>query len=460
MTLSISRRALLRIATGAGLAAGGLLAACTRAPAPHSDATSVSRSSLVAEDAPRTPTVAKATLTASSALPATSRAASPAAIVYLNDALDYMEQYSELSMKIDWRSLRHDAMTRAAFAQSPEDTYDAIRSALQQLGDHHSSFFTPEQWKSFSQGQAGGLGITLMGGVVVEVFAGGPAAQAGVRVRDVVTTLNGRSFADAPANQMNTMNYPEGATARLALRRGEAAQAIEVALTGAVYSRNRPPCGLRLAEDLGYLELPAFEGMGDEQIRYATRAHQAIRAADQPPARGWVVDLRLNSGGNMYPMLAGVGPILGEGDAGGFVDGRGGRQTFSYHDGQAWLDAASLVAVSPPAYSLARPLAPVAVLTGGTTASAGEAIALAFRERPKTRSFGAPTLGVPTANRGKPMSDGAWLIVTIALDADRTGKTYDAAISPDEYVAMNWTLFQTKRDPVLMSVLAWLNSTT
>jgi hypothetical protein len=42
---------------------------------------------------------------------------------------------------------------------------------------------------------------------------------------------------------------------------------------------------------------------------------------------------------------------------------------------------------------------------------------------------------VPTANRSFPLSDGASLFLTTALDADRNRVTYDAAILPDETLA-------------------------
>ncbi|MGV9658891.1 S41 family peptidase [Streptomyces koyangensis] len=67
---------------------------------------------------------------------------------------------------------------------------------------------------------------------------------------------------------------------------------------------------------------------------------------------------------------------------------------------------------------------PVAVLTGPRTASAGEAVAIAFRERPDTRTFGDPTSGVPTANAPYPLSDGALVVLTTAREPTaRAGST-------------------------------------
>ena len=96
------------------------------------------------------------------------------------------------------------------------------------------------------------------------------------------------------------------------------------------------------------------------------------------------------------------------------------------------------------------------MLTDEQTASSGEAILIAFRGRPNTRSFGAATRGVPTANASKQLSDGAVLVLTEACDADHTGRTYDDRIVPDEPVADNWSVRGTGADPVLQAALRWL----
>jgi C-terminal processing protease CtpA/Prc len=98
------------------------------------------------------------------------------------------------------------------------------------------------------------------------------------------------------------------------------------------------------------------------------------------------------------------------------------------------------------------------VLTGPLTAGAGEAIAVAFAGRARTRRFGEGTRGLPTSNTQKPLADGALLVVTVTVHADRTGTRYDAVIPPDERVASDWTRFATADDPVLAAACRWLAS--
>ena len=98
----------------------------------------------------------------------------------------------------------------------------------------------------------------------------------------------------------------------------------------------------------------------------------------------------------------------------------------------------------------------MAVLTSHITTSSGEFVTLAFQGRPGTRRFGEPTFGVPTGNGIEDLSDGAVLLLTEALAADRTGLTYNGPILPDQFVKIDWTQFGTEHDPVLKAAYYWL----
>jgi carboxyl-terminal processing protease len=91
------------------------------------------------------------------------------------------------------------------------------------------------------------------------------------------------------------------------------------------------------------------------------------------------------------------------------------------------------------------------VITGPRTVSSGEAVTVAFRGRPRTRSFGQPTGGLSTSNSGFQLPDGATLLLTTAVFADRNGQRYGAAIEPDEAVSA-----VDGADPALAAAVAWL----
>jgi C-terminal processing protease CtpA/Prc len=102
--------------------------------------------------------------------------------------------------------------------------------------------------------------------------------------------------------------------------------------------------------------------------------------------------------------------------------------------------------------------APVAVIHSLTTASAHEFATLAFTGRDATRTFGAPTSGLPTAVEGFPLPNGSLLMLTTGLGVDRTGATHDSALLPDE--AVTGTRVQPPppggTDPALDAARRWL----
>jgi carboxyl-terminal processing protease len=67
--------------------------------------------------------------------------------------------------------------------------------------------------------------------------------------------------------------------------------------------------------DVGYVRVTGFSGTAAQAQAFTDAIQSAIKAADSDQVRGWIVDLRGNGGGNMWPMIAGVGPILGTGTA-------------------------------------------------------------------------------------------------------------------------------------------------
>ena len=182
---------------------------------------------------------------------------------------------------------------------------------------------------------------------------------------------------------------------------------------------------------IGYVKIGAFSGTTEQAQQFALAVEQQIRAADSTQVTGWIVDLRGNGGGNMWPMVAGVGAVLGDGDAGAFVGPTGLTTVWGYANGSSYSGAAAVHTIPNP-YRLLRLDPKVAVLTDCYVASSGEATAVSFRGRPNTRTFGTNTYGLSTSNQTINLSDGAQLFLTTAVFADRTGRRYGDVLPPDE----------------------------
>jgi hypothetical protein len=179
----------------------------------------------------------------------------------------------------------------------------------------------------------------------------------------------------------------------------------------------------------GLVRLPGFVGSPQEVARYSGTLRQGLTMLDRQGVCGWIVDLRGDTGGNMWPMLNGLDPLLGKGPFGSFRDPAGHLSHWVRAGGTIRPDADRRDA--PPAFTLRAAARPVAVLLDGRTMSSGEITATALAGRQNVRSFGAPTGGFTTANGTYPLADGAQLVITTAYIRDRTGREYKGPIQPD-----------------------------
>jgi len=178
-------------------------------------------------------------------------------------------------------------------------------------------------------------------------------------------------------------------------------------------------------DSIGYISVPAHSGAERlAMLAYAKDVQDSLASTLPRAGCKWVVDLRRNGGGNMWPMLGGLRPFLGDVGLGSFVSAAG----------SAPLWRAGAVDVRPTSALAALDSAYVAVLTGPRTASSGEAVTISFRGRPRTRSFGLPTMGLSTANSGFMLPDSSMIQLTVSVEADRTGRRYGEKIDPDEVI--------------------------
>jgi len=141
------------------------------------------------------------------------------------------------------------------------------------------------------------------------------------------------------------------------------------------------PAGLPAT--IGYVSVGSFSGTAAEATTFANNIQAVIRGDDRDRLAGWIVDLRGNGGGNMSPMIAGLGPVLGEGLLGFFISPTGATTSWEYRDGASYSGANAIQRVDNP-YRVQRDRPRVAVLSDTAVASSGEATLIAFRQRHDT----------------------------------------------------------------------------
>ncbi|MBR5660659.1 MAG: hypothetical protein IKW99_03825 [Bacteroidales bacterium] len=182
------------------------------------------------------------------------------------------------------------------------------------------------------------------------------------------------------------------------------------------------------------VSLPPFSGNHDEGVKYASAVLSAI-PEDIP---GVVIDLRGNTGGNMYPMIAAAHRFLPNDDETLRFRTRGRTQ---------WIPLSYAVQMAGVRQS-SRIECPVAILTDSLTASSGEATLICFRGLEYVRVFGGPTAGYASANQPFPLPGGDHLVLTTGCDVARTGEVFcDDPIEPDVLT-----------DTPLEGALEWINS--
>jgi len=206
-----------------------------------------------------------------------------------------------------------------------------------------------------------------------------------------------------------------------------------------------PVSGRLVDQRIGLITVPAFVGINTNRMkRYVDEMHGVMKSIDTDEVCAWIVDIRENTGGNVFPMLSGIGPILGSGTAGGGVRADGTTYFRSVENGRS-----GQAGPSRRSYRLKNRNPPVAVLIGRKTASSGEAIALSFIGREETMTFGEPTAGLTTGNRGFNLKDGAVLNLTVSVMFDRIGRRYGGSIQP-QVAASN--------DEIIGVAVGWLSS--
>lgn len=320
---------------------------------------------------------------------------SPEAKRYLLRALRIIQKQAINNDKIDFALEKKKALKLAKDAKAPKDTYPAIRALLAKLPDRHSALVVPESEPVQAKGAAD-------------------------RRRPAQYKL------PVPANQLQP--------------------------SGRIISHG--------GQKVAYLLVPGLVTYEEAAImQYAEGLRGILASLNKEEPAGWIVDLRRNTGGNNWPMLAALGPLLGHGVIGHFCSPKTKTCAWVYEDDKLSVTGSSRKWLPYPLSAAGggnveiRGLPPEAVLIGKNTISAGEIVAIAFKGHPGTRFFGEDTSGRTTAVKGYELTDHAVLFLAVEDDADRNGNRYPEGIHPDEYVMQNG---QTQNDPVVESANNWI----
>ncbi len=337
---------------------------------------------------------------------------------------------------------RLDAVCRSSPADCAEaKAYPVIQAEITALGDEHTFFQTPEDFKEFSASQSGGnrlqFGVKLArldgeNRVVTEVVPGSAAEEGGLQRGDLLLSIDNAPYTFTGLKAAKEKGMP---TALGLTRRG-------VGLTLTLTSREsstrdlpridyvpaRTPVGAAstaTAGEVAVLRIPTFLSGGG----VAQAVHDLVGQAQARGASGMLIDLRGNGGGSLYECDSGVSAFVPnvtriarsvDGNVRTVVS-RGtrledGRIAGSVRNPRLWTG-------------------PLAVLVDGSSASCSEFFAYEIQYAGRGPIIGETTAGVGnTATRIFEVGDGA-LQLTILNYAKPDGTPYPTRITPDQPLA-------------------------
>lgn len=190
-------------------------------------------------------------------------------------------------------------------------------------------------------------------------------------------------------------------------------------------------------EKYAYILMPALSFMDNSPENIHKLAQplydQIAEIKTENKPKGWILDLRFNTGGNSTPMLLALYDLLGDNVIWGVMDGNKKMTSKLKLEKGRYLDDSK----KTPFINRKGELmdnAKVAVITSLFTASSGEVTALAFKGRPNTIFIGEKSYGATNTNTSYPLPFDTTMAITIGYDTDRNGNYFEQ-ITPDILVS-------------------------
>lgn len=207
-----------------------------------------------------------------------------------------------------------------------------------------------------------------------------------------------------------------------------------------------------LQDNIGYIRIVGLPMGDNEKMSYDIQ--NAVCEVIEKGAEKWIIDLRYNGGGNMFPMVEGVANIISDGVVGG-TEGATKEEssTWQIKNGNFYYDEQTVgIENKCPISNYQK----IAVLTSIYTASSGEALAVILKKRPMTKFFGNKTNGKITATDWKQIDSVTAMSISVSYYKDREGNLYNQFVDVDENVGFNPKV-EIEKDNGINRAVEWLS---
>jgi carboxyl-terminal processing protease len=274
---------------------------------------------------------------------------------------------------------------------------DALRRRHRE--DRFSHYLNPRQAQLLdeeTEGRFTGVGLSVnevkRGLRVVEVFKRSPAARAGIKVDDLIVSVNGRSIAGASSDLSTAkIKGPAGTEVTLGVLRPSSGKTRRLTIERAEISTPVVESSLRQVggERLGYVRLTGFSEGAHGPLR------GAVARLERHGAQGIVLDLRGNPGGLLTEAVLTSSVFLPKGEKVVSTDSRSeGSRVYR--------------AAGDPV-----PRRPMVVLIDRGTASAAEILASALADHGLATVVGTRSFGKGLFQNVLGLSNGGELDLTV-----------------------------------------------
>lgn len=210
-------------------------------------------------------------------------------------------------------------------------------------------------------------------------------------------------------------------------------------------------------DSVGYIRIPPNNSPDDfnEMQKSAQEIQDSICTIYSNSIKGWIIDLRLNTGGNMYPMIAGIQSFLKPGTFASTVDRNDSLKDWAVDRKAIYEGNKKITELKEnclPVLSSAKTV----VLISQVTGSSGEITALAFINRPNTYFIGEKTAGFMTSNELFRLPFNTFLLLTSAYETDSNGKII-SFIQPDKEMVDGDDFDTIGNDLKVLEAFKWIN---
>jgi carboxyl-terminal processing protease len=314
-------------------------------------------------------------------------------------------------------------------AASANDPYTEYMSASE-ASDFQSSL----------QGEITGIGAQLAldddSNVIIQApLAGSPAEAAGLRAKDLIATIDGKSTYGMSVNDAVTkIRGKKGTKVTLGIVRG-GKESLSFTITRDVIKIPTVVSKTLSDGQIGYLQVSQFSDDTDELVQKAAAQFKA------DGVKKIILDLRDNPGGEVTTAVNLSSLWLKKGDV--VVSQRRGNTTT---DTEYAGDVNTLQGMK------------TVVLINAGSASASEITALALRDHTAATIIGETSYGKGVVQQLFPFSDGSSLKVTVAKWYSPNGTNINkTGIKPDQEVKLSEDDYKNGADPQLTAAETYLN---